>query len=345
VTARWSPGAAGLYKAAQLVACPAHTAMVAAGVDPAGVAAAVGASGPEGQSPTAITRGVTFERSLTRGGAARLVRTLRAAAGWPDTPVRVLDLDLEHPMPADAAAAGAVLAARQARVAHAVLARSAGQKAPDVILQADLVLRLGGRAWPVRPDALLSRPGDSGYEVAEIKAWSDRGPRTDPASLGSALGQIAVGHLALHQSPARGGAPAGPDEGTVVAAAGSTLAPSLRRLPLAREIAAVQRLGPALEAAAAGVAAVPGGTGPAALLALGTRLTGSCQARCPVYAACRAAARADGSPAALGDRVAAELDGLNVPTAADVVLSGGPAPDGYEALAAVGAAWRTAVRR
>lgn len=344
MTTAWSPGAAGLYKAAELTGCPAHTAMLATRVNPADLAAQVDVPVDTGQAPTAITRGKTFERSITKNGARRLLQALREQAAWPEGPLHVLDLDEQHPTAARRAPDAATLAARAARTAHCVDARSAGKRAPDVILQADLVLRLGDQLWRVRPDLLLSRPGTRHYVVGEIKSWPDRGARTDSASLGAAMGQLAAAHLALGQSPARGGSSYDGATGVLVLARGYTLAPAITTVSLAREVDALKRFHPVLAAAAsrhAGAAQLQAHE----LLGAGTRLTEACQARCALYQWCRHQARDQESPTALGDRAAADLGVVSLAAAASLALgSSEPTTRQEQAVADAGAAWRTAVQ-
>lgn len=96
------PGtAAGVFRTAELRGCPAGVAMTARGLPPARVARALEATVQDGQSPTAIARGVTFARQLTADRCARLLTVLRRDAGWPgERDVVVLDLDRALPMPA-----------------------------------------------------------------------------------------------------------------------------------------------------------------------------------------------------------------------------------------------------
>jgi hypothetical protein len=174
-------GAAALYRAAELSACPAHSLMTLVHASPADVArVARGQNVPEGQSPLAIARGVRFENRLAADGGARLREALRPVSPRAATGP-MLNLHADVPMPPSGAGRAAALLERERRTLAALRGRG-----PAVVWQAALTVRIGPTAFRVKPDMLM----DTGraYAVGEVKSYPDRGPRplspTSPARSG-----------------------------------------------------------------------------------------------------------------------------------------------------------------
>jgi hypothetical protein len=291
-------GAAGLYAAAQLRACHAHTLFTAAHVNTSDVARHVlGLPADDGQSPLALGRGTGFERQLTRGEPSRLQT---AFAGIGIDASRFVDIAVQIPMPAAGHGRPRALQARE----EATVDELAGD-CPKVVWQGALTLTIGDTAFRVQPDLIVRGP-DGALRVGEVKAWPDRGPRTSPSALASALGQVAVGAAALAQ---RGLTPA--PEAVLVLALPRRRDPSARVQSIGRESALLDRATRDIPATVREtVDALPNGATldqPETIRLLPTAYGDMCRGRCSLVEWCRRRAAEQGSAAVLGDAAAADL--------------------------------------
>lgn len=178
-------------------ACEANVISAVHGVPMALVAKAEGIEPTFGQSPFAIARGVTFERSLFRSEATTLRQALSEAGLLPATTSRFVDFriranggllsDLDAALEAtqeffrelaDSAAHGTgtsdcyVLAGPVVRVPGSLML-------PEAILVVDVMVV---RAGELRPECV----------VGEIKTYPDRGGYTDTAELATARAQAGI---------------------------------------------------------------------------------------------------------------------------------------------------------
>lgn len=341
-------GAAGLWKAAELASCPLHSLAVLARVSPADVGeASMGLAGlHEGQSPLAVARGVRFEQALLADGAERLRDAVREWPGARSPIGALLDVEAQAPVGPAAGSAAAALAERE-RITLAALAAAGRPGSPGLVWQPVLTARIAGVAFTVKPDLLVAGAGR--YAVAEAKSYPDRGPHTPRADVATALGQAAVGRLAVAQAAARGHGPGPAPDTVLLLARPGSLRPSLRHQTTRREDLVLSRADGAIaRAAGAALAALPPGAAladPGAADAVPFRYTGLCRARCALAARCRERARAAGDPAVLGDDAAALLAGTDLHEAAAAAAGRLTPPPGgaLERLASAGAAWRAAV--
>jgi hypothetical protein len=338
-------GAAALYKAAELACCPAHALMTLVGVSPGAVATDVlGLPDADARSPFAITRGVTYERSLrSRGADGTDAARLRAVLSR-HAPLAALGslLDVASVVPAGPAAA----LGRDSVTAGAIAALAAGSsKAPAIVWQPSLPVRLAGTEFRVRPDLLLAGP-DGRYTVGEIKSWPEDGPRTDPGAVRSALGQAAVGALALGQAagPAAAGEPAA--SALLIAPAARRATPVLRVHSVDRELHVLTAADDALLRSAAAAAERLGADArlddPRTVASLPTRYGDLCASRCALARWCRERAADSGDPAALGAQAAALPPG-RLRAAADAAAGAGRPGPGFAGVAAAGLAYRQAL--
>jgi hypothetical protein len=177
--------------------CPANTISAVHGVKMADVAKAEGLTPTMGQSPFAIARGVTFERSLLWNGAEKLRAALVKAGVIPEEPDGFVDLrmrqlggpfrDLNHAR------------TETTRLLQALAAKQplkAGDQLPSIVAAATLRIP----ATVMLPEALLvidvlaiTHNGPRArLTVGEIKTYPDRGGYTDTDELAGARAQAGV---------------------------------------------------------------------------------------------------------------------------------------------------------
>lgn len=297
------------------------------------VARSLGLDVEVGQSPFAIGRGITFERSLYADDAERLREALvhagvlsASAAGFLDLRLRMSggpmrDLDDSRAHFADALRAFAKAAADPA-------ARAA---IPSIV--AAPALRIPGRA--ILPDGMFAvdvvtvhpapPPGPITLRVGEIKVYPDRGGHTDPHELATTRAQagvyvhalrLAVGDLSLDSAIEVAG-----DGFLVLTKPGSNF-PSIRanedlRFQAARAATAFERL---REAAALAVPfddeadRVPD-LRLAAVRDAAKTYDEACVSFCELAQHCHANAVTSGNPAILGRDVARFLGTIDLPRA------------------------------
>jgi hypothetical protein len=174
--------------------CQANALSAVHNVSMAEVARHEGQKATMGQSPFAIQRGQTFERSLFRDEGASLLGALKAAGVLPAEAIGLADFRLRmsggrfRSLDEARAATGAWLKALAVKeradgdawlVAGATVSIPGGVMLPEALLILDaLVVR-----HDTQPRTLV---------VGEIKTYPDRGGYTDPAELATARAQAGV---------------------------------------------------------------------------------------------------------------------------------------------------------
>ena len=179
--------------------CGRRAVLDAAGVDKAALATRLGHPAPFGQSPFAISRGLSFERRVKADGCAELLELLRrhlrlpAPFGLPDddSPVEIAELVTDPGLPASR-----VASTREA------LAQAAARPGVWTLLDHPLLrLQVAGSAAHLEPDVIVVRP-DGRWTVVEIKSFPILDGGADPAKVGAAARQAAVYVLALRETAA-----------------------------------------------------------------------------------------------------------------------------------------------
>ena len=178
--------------------CRRRAVLDAAGVDKTALADRLGRPAPFGQSPFAITRGLSFEKRITSDGFADLLELLRrhlapaAAYGSDDDcPVEVPQLVTDPKRPSE-------------RVASTRAALAQASQAPGVwtLLHHPLLrLEVAGSTVLLEPDVVAVHP-DGRWTVVEIKSFPILDGSADPAKVGAAARQAAVYVLALRATAA-----------------------------------------------------------------------------------------------------------------------------------------------
>jgi hypothetical protein len=332
-------------------ACQANVLSAVHDIPMAQVAAALGLDVEVGQSPFAIGRGVTFERSLYADGAARLFSALVAAGILPAAATGFVDLRLR--LNGGTVAGLDEACARFHELLLRFAAASGDERAALPAVLAAPALRIPGRA--ILPDGMFAvdvvtvHPGPVGspvvLRVGEIKVYPDRGGHTDPHQLATTRAQAGIYVHALRLAVAEAGVGSSvtvADDGFLVLTRPGSNAPSVRaREDLAFQAQRAEVAFERLREAAALAEALPGdveGEGvPAARLAVvadaPTAYEEACVSFCELSGRCHAAAVAAGDAAILGrdaarflgtvrlDRAAALLDGAAAesPAEADFV--------------------------
>jgi len=184
--------------------CEANTIAAVGGVDMATVANAEGLEKTMGQSPFALARGTTFERSLFANDAARLIEALieknvlrLGSSGLLDLRLRLNGGPLQNQQDAfekTCALLRTCASPRSKRPALPCVVASATLRVPgQPVMLPDGVVAI---------DALVIRErlGDDRIElvIGEIKAYPDRAGYTDPADLATSRAQAGVYLHALH---------------------------------------------------------------------------------------------------------------------------------------------------
>ncbi len=318
-------------------ACEANVLSAVHDIPMAQVAVALGLDVESGQSPFAIGRGVTFERTLYADGASRLFSALVAAGILSTAASGFVDLRLRLN--------GGTVANLDEACArfHELLLRFATASAEErPILPALLAapaLRIPGRA--ILPDGMFAvdvvtvhpSPTAVVLRVGEIKVYPDCGGHTDPHQLASTRAQAGIYVHALRLAVAEAGVGDRvtiADDGFLVLTRPGSSAPSVRAhedlgFQAQRAEVAFERLREAAALAEALPADAAGEGIPAARLAVvsdaPTAYDEACVSFCELEGRCHAAAVAAGDAAILGrdaarflgavrlDRAGALLDG------------------------------------
>jgi len=318
-------------------ACQANVLSAVHDIPMAQVAASLLLDTQGGQSPFAIGRGVTFERSLYADGATRLFAALVAAGVLSAAATGFVDLRLRLN--------GGTVASLDEACArfHQLLLRFAAsegeERASLPALLAAPALRIPGRA--ILPDGMFAvdvvtvhpsaRPGPVVLRVGEIKVYPDRGGHTDPHQLATTRAQAGIYVHALRLAVAEAGVGdrvTVADDGFLVLTRPGSGAASVRAhedlgYQAQRAEVAFERL----RQAAALAEALPGdadGEGvPAARLAVvsgaPTAYDEACVSFCELEGRCHAAAVAAGDAAILGRDVARFLGTVRLDRAAALI--------------------------
>ncbi len=325
--------------------CVANVRASLGGVAMVAVAQSLGLDAQEGQSPFAITRGISFEKSLFDEDAARLRLALVDKGVLPADTAGFVDLRPKingGPLDDLDASREAFLALLRG-FAHAV--GSARLRLPGII--AGPTLRLGGGVLPegrLALDVVTVHPAPEPHpvvlRVGEMKVYPDRGGYTDPSELASARAQAGLYLYALRREiTAAGldGALAVADDGFLVLTRPTYNLPSVRAhedLRYQAERAAV--LLAQAEALAPRVAEAPSDPAQAVRwVAEAPRNYGSrCMEFCPMAPRCHREALAAQVPAALGDDLAQRLGEVSLDRAAALLRGDSPVTEAERALAA-----------
>jgi hypothetical protein len=171
--------------------CQANTLSAVHGIQMAAVAKREGLKPTMGQSPFAIARGQTFERTLFRDDGKTLREALIEAGVLPSNADGLADFrmrrhggrmpDLDAAKEATTALLGELASGRPAAslVASPTLLIPGGVMLPEAILVIDVLAVTYDNGAPV-------------LTVGEIKTYPDRGGYTDPAELATARAQAGV---------------------------------------------------------------------------------------------------------------------------------------------------------
>ena len=309
--------------------CHANALSAVHNVPMADVAKHEGHKPTMGQSPFAIQRGQTFERSLFRDDGESLRSALQAARVLPAEASGLIDFRLRlnggrfHSLDDARSATSSWLkdiASREHRATDAWLAAGATVTIPGGVMLPEAILVLD--ALVVRYD---SRPRT--LIVGEIKTYPDRGGFTDPSELATARAQAGVyvhglelvlEELGLKQHFAVS------HSGFLVLTRPGFNRPSIRPGEDLRYQATRARRGfELLRVAAEGLPRGSGRAGVDEISGAPVHYQDTCVMFCDRASLCRARALEAGNPAALGDDVARFLGDIPL-TRALTLLAGGP---------------------
>jgi hypothetical protein len=327
-------GARGIEKAARNRSCQRLQVATAAGVSLSTLAEAVyGIESREGQSPFAIQAGNRFEQELLDLGGARLFQLYREAGRLSVRESRLEDVPRRIP--------GTDAAARLARrdFTEDLFRRKLAKDptAPNVILKPRLAIVLLGEIYEIEPDLLVAAAADPFYRAVEVKSYSDRAGKTDPADIRGACRQAAVGVFGMRQTLARLSVP---DPTAIVEARGDLILrkpgrnePTLSTLSLEQEVGSVERLVADLPAAWSDATSTLAAFGPGVTLdqpgvldAIPNDYRDTCREFCPLWVACRRQAAAAGDASFLGSQLRDSLAGISLPRAIELRDGTGTAP-------------------
>ncbi|MEZ0090242.1 hypothetical protein [Streptacidiphilus sp. EB129] len=318
--------------------CGRRAVLDAAGVDKTALATRLGHPAPHGQSPFAISRGLSFERRVKADACTELLELLRqrlhlpAPYGQPDddSPIEIAELVTDRSLPAG----------RVARTRGALL-QAWGRPGVWTLLDHPLLrLDVAGSTVHLEPDLIVVRP-DGRWTVVEIKSFPILDGSADPAQVGAAARQAAVYALALRDTaadlagvPVSGGPyeePEGlagaPDTAAVLVCPKDfsnrpTAAVLDVRKPMAvtrRQLARLTRIEQLLDVLPPGTDFDPARSGSELTAAVGAMpavYSPDCLAACELSFHCREEARCAGSVDVLGRGVRGELGSLATVSAA-----------------------------
>jgi hypothetical protein len=322
--------------------CSANVISAVHDIPMADVARSLGIETKTGQSPFAIGRGVTFERTLYADEAERLRGALVAAGVLAAGSAGFVDLRLR-------ANGGAIADLDEARERFgALLVRFAAatdeERAVLPTIIAAPALRIPGRS--ILPDGMFAvdvvtvhgdpRPAPVTLRVGEIKVYPDRGGYTDPHELASTRAQAGIYVHALRlaiDGAGVGGAVHVDDHGFLVLTKPGSNTPSIRahedlRYQAERAAAAFERL----RTAAAEALPIEDDGGPdvpaarlAAVRDAPTAYDEACVSFCELESRCHARAAIAGDGAVLGRDAARFLGAIALPRAAALLDGASPA--------------------
>lgn len=311
--------------------CEANVRAALGGVPMRDVARSLGLTAPFGQSPFAIQRGITFERTLFDDDATPLRRALVERKVLPANAAGFVDLRLRQTGGSFATLDAAATAFEAHLRAWATTVGDARMLLPTLVAGAALHVQVEalGRGL-VALDVLTvhpaPRPAPITLRVGEVKVYPDRGGFTDSRELATARAQAGLYVHVLRHTVARlhlGRDLHVADDGFLVLARASSNQPSVRagedlRYQSLRAEEMFTRLGPSQGELGEGavevsdVAAAPKHYGDA------------CLSFCELADHCRDEALRAGIPAALGDDLGRFLGEVSLHRALEL-LHGQPA--------------------
>ncbi|HEU5378028.1 MAG TPA: hypothetical protein VFV38_21615 [Ktedonobacteraceae bacterium] len=325
------PGARGIEHWARNPACQRLGALVLAGIAPTTVMQSVyQESLHKEQSPFALLRGITFERSLFENNAARLIDLYQKAGLLPASP-RVVNLDLL--VPQTNAAALAHRRALTQRYIQEKLRRDT--HAPHMIIHSRLQFTLYNVPHDIEPDLLIASEADPCYRPGEIKSFPDREGKTDRADLRGALRQAAVAVLGLRQLLSQWGIPFPerlvlPRADLILRVLGSSYA-TLRPMTLRQECASIQvilaqapQVFHTLEQQLLAIGLHAALDQPGVLDQIPNHFTPTCKEFCPLAPHCKKQAQQRSEPIVLGNQACQELAPAGTLARAWNLLNGHP---------------------
>lgn len=302
--------------------CEANAISAVHGIPMAEVAKREGIRPTMGQSPFAIARGQTFERSLFRDGASRLREALVKAGVLPQTAQGFRDFrlrqgggpyrSLDEALTATAEFLREFANARKPReraaipavIAGAVVRIPGGMMLPEAILVIDVLVTASGKERP-------------SLTVGEIKTYPDRAGYTDDAELATARAQAGVYvhglRLVLDDLGLTGKIDV-LDTGFLVLSRPGYSAPSIRaNEDLRYQAARAERgFGRLREIAARLGMTADDDTIIRAVQGAPVKYTDACVSFCDRAQSCHAAALRDGDPAVLGEDIGRFLGGTTL---------------------------------
>lgn len=313
-------------------ACQANTISAVHNIRMDGVAEAAGLEPTFGQSPFALARGETFERSLFYNDGERILEALiekevvpSGASGFADFRIGMNGGPLAS-LDAAIAETKHFVASVAAGSEHRSVVASATVRIPKGIMLPEAVLILDVLA--IRYDR-----GRPEIVVGEVKTYPDRGGHTSAGDLASARAQAGLYvhalQLLVDQLGVADDVVVRTDGFLVLTRPGSNL-PSIRPGEDLKYQAERARRGfDLLERAALGLPPFdPVGDDPeAAVLAAATSYSEACVSFCDLMPRCHAAAEAAGDPAVLGDDVTRFLGDLSLHRAVALLDGDQPATD------------------
>ncbi|WUH97768.1 hypothetical protein OHR68_30265 [Spirillospora sp. NBC_00431] len=171
--------------------CGRRTLLDACGADKDAIATQAGFAWPFGQSPFAISRGKSFEASITEHGGAKLLTLLRD----------LLDLPLPEVAykPVDEVGGNAQRELRYQQTCKLLLEAARGGDWPGTLFDHPMLrLTVGGVQVYLEPDVIAFKVKDLFY-VVEIKSFPVIDRQADPDQVAAAIRQASVYVIALRE--------------------------------------------------------------------------------------------------------------------------------------------------
>lgn len=181
-----SPNVRVLAGFAQHVGCNLATLGFAAGVDFDRLLAKTRHQMPFGQSPFAISRGLSFEKMLRANDYALTRQLFGSLPGFPTSGAQIRNLREGYPKDRNALPSRAI---DTLKLLGQIVRREPA--APHLIDGAVLSATIGGRVAYFEADALAAWIGAM-IRAAEVKSFPRVDDRLDPEKLGAALDQVAI---------------------------------------------------------------------------------------------------------------------------------------------------------
>lgn len=323
-------------------ACEANTLSAVHGIPMVEVAKAEGGRTTMGQSPFALARGQSFERSLFRASAEKLRKALveaevldESARGFADLRTRqnggkMADLDAAL---AETAKLFAALAASKGSRVEPTIVAAATIRIPERVMLPEAILVVDVLA--IRWDATWQRPA---LVVGEVKTYPDRGGHTDSAELATARAQAGVYVHGLDVTLANMGFAnrftVSRSGFLVLSRPGSNFASVRANEDLHYQAMRAERGFTQLERAANVLIKSKADGSVEAVLSAPTAYESACIAFCDRASTCFKKALETGDPVVLGEDVARFLGPVTLPRAEELMKGGKPRTPAEQALTA-----------